>query len=127
MKTLPLLADLRFAASSCFGQSFVWQSPSPAPSEVAALLRAVCPGAMQPGRSTPASLRGCKPCPEFTTVGGAQPRMARHESLVLHTVIYGSFTLPGVEEAVASGERAKKSTNLVHTLPLHVLLSWAHT
>ena len=104
MRMLPVLADLLLAVSSCFAQTFVWRSPSPNPGEAATLLRAVCPGAVQPGGSAPASLPGCKPCPQYTQVGGTSQRMAMRESFGLHTVIYGSFTLPGVREAVASFE-----------------------
>jgi hypothetical protein len=96
-----MMAGVVFTASSCLGQSLVWQSSSPSPSEATALLRVVCPGSIQPVDGTPTSLPGCKPCPEYTTAGRFQPRIAMHEAFALRTVIYGSFTAPGGEEALA--------------------------
>ena len=66
--------------------------------------RAGVASSIQPARGTPASLLSCKPCPEYTTVGHLQPRMGMREAFGLGTVIYGSFTTPGVEEAVAGFE-----------------------
>jgi len=104
MRTLPLLAALVFGTSLCLGQSLVWQSPSPSLPEATALLTAVFPGSIQSDHNPSTSLPVCKPCPEYTTVGQMQPGMAIHESFGLRTVIYGSFTARGAEEAVASFE-----------------------
>jgi hypothetical protein len=104
MKPLLLVAGLLFAASSCFGQELDWQSPSPTPAQAAALLRAVCPGAAQAAGSAPDSLPGCKPCPKYTSVGTQEPRQGKQGSFDLDSVIYGSFTAPGVREAVAGFE-----------------------
>jgi hypothetical protein len=84
------------AASLCFGESLLWQSPSPSPSEAAALLKVLCPGDVQLGSGAPDSLTGCKTCPEFTGESGAT------SVFNLQTVTYGSFTASGVDEAVAS-------------------------
>ena len=99
-----MLAALVFGTSLCLGQSLVWQSPSPSLPEATALLTAVCPGSIQSDHNPSTSLPVCKPCPKYTTVGQMQPGMAIHESFRLRTVIYGSFTAPGAEEAVASFE-----------------------
>jgi hypothetical protein len=102
VSVLSLLASLGLAASLSFSQSLVWQSPGPSRSEAAALLRAVCPGDLQASRGGSTSFPGCRPCPKYTTDGGSSPPMARRESFDLRTVIYGSFTTAGTEEAVAS-------------------------
>ena len=103
-KALCLLVPLVLSAAFGFGQAVGWQSPSPSPPEATALLRAICPTSIEPDHSTSTSLPVCKPCPEYTTVGRLQPQMALHQSFALRTVIHGSFTAPGVEEAVASFE-----------------------
>src|SRR5215472_9761922 len=86
VRAAPLLVNLLLVASSYFYQTLVWRSPLPPPSKAAALLQAVCPGAVQAGGSAPASVPDCKPCPPYTTVGHLQPRMAIRQSLGLRTV-----------------------------------------
>ncbi len=97
-----LLTALVTNACLCFGQNMVWQSPSPNLSEATALLNAVCPDSIRPAQNRSGSLPVCRPCPKYTTDGQLQSRMENQESFTLRSVIYGSFTLPGVEEAVAS-------------------------
>jgi len=98
-----LAVILLLAASKCFGQTSVWRSPVPRQQEAFAWLRAVCPSsAVQLHTGATPAEPGCKPCPEYTTIGSVQPEMAVHRSFDIETVIYGSFTMPGAEEAVAN-------------------------
>ena len=103
-KVSSLLVPLLLSASFCFAQSVEWRSPSPSPSEATALLRAICPRSIQSNHNTSTALPVCRPCPKYTGIGHFQPQMAMRQSFALHTVIYGSFTAPGVEETVASFE-----------------------
>ncbi len=102
LKTLPLLAGVILTASLCFGDSLLWQSPSPSPAEAAALLKVLCPGDVYLGGSAPDSPPGCKSCPEFTESGRNWGTSGETATFILQTVTHGSFTAPGVEEAVAS-------------------------
>jgi len=89
----------------CFSQELVWKSAVPGPAQAASLLHAVCPGSAQPARgSIPGSLPGCGVCPDYTTNGDPQYRMHTGETFALRSVLYGSFTAPGVQEAIASFE-----------------------
>jgi hypothetical protein len=107
MRTLPLVVSLALEATLCFGQELdldlIWHSHSPSQSEAAALLQAVCPGDAQPSSSASGSVPSCETCPEYTSMGAeGLKRGVSVGSLDLQTVTYGSFTAPGVEEAVAS-------------------------
>jgi len=113
IRFLPLLALIALSAPLCFSQPPVWQSPIPSPAEAASLLQAICPDSVQvAGVGAPKSLPGCKPCPDFTTVGRLQPGMANRETFGLESVIYGSFTAPGIVQAVASFEGCEPHTSL---------------
>jgi hypothetical protein len=101
IQTLSLLVGVVFHCSFCNGQSLFWRSPSPTSAEASALLHAVCPKNIQPVPSNSETLLGCKPCPGYTTIGDSQPGMAAKETFHLHSVIYGDFTAPGVDEAMA--------------------------
>jgi hypothetical protein len=104
IRTLSLLVGLVFCSSFCYGQSLMWQSPSPTSAEAAALLHAVCPSNIQSAPNNSETLLGCKPCPGYTTIGSSQPGMAAKKTFQLHSVIYGSFTAAGVVEAMADFE-----------------------
>lgn len=101
-KPLLLAGIILFSGALCFTRQMMWHSPSPSATQAANLLEAVCPGRVQPTSHAPSSLHGCKPCPGFTTEGNPKPGLrSLPQSFVVRTVIYGSFTAPGVEEAVA--------------------------
>ncbi len=106
---LLLVAGIAFSGTVCLGQPTVWQSPTPSSTEAAKVLQAVCPyNAQSTGGGALKSLPGCKPCPVFTTDAG----MANGEMFDLESVIYGSFTAPGIEEAVASFNGCEPHTSL---------------
>lgn len=91
-----LVAGLVSAIPFLFGQDMVWRSRLPNPPDTRPLLQAACTS----GSSLPVP-SGCKPCPEFTTDGsGSSPETKG--TFDLRSVSFGSFTAPGVEEAMMS-------------------------
>jgi hypothetical protein len=89
---------LRFSTTFLWAGKFPTDFHPPTPAEARDLLKAICPGdARVLGVNS-----GCKSCPAF------MPEGARYSvsddvpdlSFVLEGVVYGSFTRPGVQEAV---------------------------
>ena len=95
IRAVLLVLGLLFGESLCFGLGSFWQSPSPTPSQAAELLKAICPSSIA---GDPPS--GCRPCPKYTSVGDSWPENVQ-ELFKLDTVLYGSFTAAGAEEALA--------------------------
>ncbi|MGC2500122.1 MAG: hypothetical protein WA374_20415, partial [Acidobacteriaceae bacterium] len=95
----------------CFSQDLVWKSAAPSPTQAASLLQAVCPSNAQSVRgNNPGSLPGCRVCPKYTTNGDPQYGVDTSETFDLRSVIYGSFTGPGVQEDIASFEGCEPHT-----------------
>ena len=76
------------------------RSRPPTSQEAVDLLKAICPDRIRTQHSVSIySYLACKGCPAHTTTG--RLRRASKTYFDLHTVIFGSFTAPGLEEAVA--------------------------
>jgi hypothetical protein len=87
----------------CFPSVGISRSVSHTPTapEAAEILNAVCPGSYAiDSLMAPRRILGCKPCPSFTERDGLG--IGHRDSLDLETVIYGSFSAPGAQEAVAT-------------------------
>jgi hypothetical protein len=89
------LATISLAASG--SQNRVSHAPTDA--EARELLRAICPNGIRPYRLGAVTRQACIPCPSFTS-WGASARLRRTSSFGLQTVIYGSFSAHGTQEAV---------------------------
>lgn len=94
-----LLISVLFCTAHGWGQDLIWHSPVPSASQARDLLKGICPHGIQSVED--GSALGCKPCPEFTTVG-ENAELASRESFHLLAAFYGSFSAPGMEEAAAS-------------------------
>jgi|GEM_PF-758505 len=89
-----ILAVAAFAA----GQSPTRVSHPPTYEEARELLKAICPNGVRADHLGPITYQACSPCPRFTT-RGASARLWKGY-FDLHTVVYGSFSAPGAQEAV---------------------------
>jgi hypothetical protein len=92
------------------------KSQPPTDEEALDLLKAICPDGIRTQhllgtKSYPA----CKPCPGFTSWGWV--RWADKIFFDLHSVLFGSFTAPGTQEAVADFYSCEDHTREPSRLP----------